>query len=59
MERQVVRGPDLPAQIGPYPQAVRAGGFVFVSGQPGIDPKSGDPAGSSFGDQARQAFANL
>jgi len=59
MERQVVAGPDLPAQIGPYSLAVRAGGFVFVSGQPGIDPETGEPAGSSFEDEARQAFANL
>jgi 2-iminobutanoate/2-iminopropanoate deaminase len=60
MEREVVTGPDLPPQIGPYSQAVRAGGFVFVSGQPGIDPRTGEVvAGSSFGDEARQAFANL
>jgi hypothetical protein len=32
MERQIVSGPGLPKQIGPYSQAVRAGGFVFVSG---------------------------
>jgi len=59
MEREVVTGPDLPPQIGPYSQAVRAGGFVFVSGQPGIDPETGEAAGPSFGDEARQAFANL
>lgn len=59
MERQVVSGPGLPAQIGPYSQAVRAGGFVFVSGQPGVDPDTGDPAGPSFTEQARQAFKNL
>jgi 2-iminobutanoate/2-iminopropanoate deaminase len=59
MGREVVTGPDLPPQIGPYSQAVRAGGFVFVSGQPGIDPETGEAAGPSFGDEARQAFANL
>jgi 2-iminobutanoate/2-iminopropanoate deaminase len=59
MERQVVTGPGLPAGIGPYSQAVRAGGFVFVSGQPGVDPETGEAAGPSFGEQARQAFANL
>ncbi|MDX6474819.1 MAG: 2-iminobutanoate/2-iminopropanoate deaminase [Gaiellaceae bacterium] len=59
MERELVSGPGLPAQIGPYSHAVRAGGFVFVSGQPGIDPDTGAPAGSSFGKQARQAFKNL
>src|SRR4051812_4147473 len=59
MERQVVSGPGLPARIGPYSQAVRAGGLLYVSGQPGVDPETGEPAGPSFAEQARQAFANL
>jgi 2-iminobutanoate/2-iminopropanoate deaminase len=59
VDRHVVTGPGLPAQIGPYSQAVRAGGFLFVSGQPGVDPETGRPAGTTFSDQARQAFANL
>ena len=58
MDRQVVTGADLPPSIGPYSHAVRAGGFVFVSGQPGIDPATGDLR-ESFEAQARQAFANL
>jgi 2-iminobutanoate/2-iminopropanoate deaminase len=58
MDRQIVTGSDLPPSIGPYSHAVRAGGFVFVSGQPGIDPATGDVP-DSFGEQARQAFANL
>jgi 2-iminobutanoate/2-iminopropanoate deaminase len=59
MERQVVSGSGVPTTIGPYSQAVRAGGFVFVSGQPGVDPETGEAAGPSFGEQARQALANL
>jgi 2-iminobutanoate/2-iminopropanoate deaminase len=59
MERKVVGGPGVPTGIGPYSQAVQAGGFVFVSGQPGVDPQTGVTAGPSFGEQARQAFANL
>jgi 2-iminobutanoate/2-iminopropanoate deaminase len=59
VDRTVVSGPGVPAQIGPYSQAVRAGGFVYVSGQPGVDPETGEAAGPSFGEQARQAFANL
>jgi len=59
MDRHVVTGPGLPAQIGPYSQAVRAGGFLFVSGQPGVDPETGRLAGATFSEQARQAFANL
>ncbi len=59
MDRRVVTGSGLPKQIGPYSHAVNAGGFVFVSGQPGVDPATGDPAGDSFDAQARRAFANL
>jgi 2-iminobutanoate/2-iminopropanoate deaminase len=59
MERQIVSGPNVPRQIGPYSQAVRSGGFLFVSGQPGVNPETGEAAGSTFSEQARQAFANL
>jgi 2-iminobutanoate/2-iminopropanoate deaminase len=59
MRRTVVSGPGLPAPIGPYSQAVRAGGLLFVSGQPGIDPATGGVAGESFAAEARQAFKNL
>jgi 2-iminobutanoate/2-iminopropanoate deaminase len=59
MDRSVVTGPGLPPPIGPYSHAVRAGGFVFVAGQPGLDPDTGELPGDSFGAEARQAFANL
>ena len=59
MKRRVVSSPDLPAKIGPYSHAVCANGFVFVAGQPGVDPKTSEPAGPTFVEQARQAFANL
>ena len=54
----VVQVPGLKA-IGPYSQAVRAGALLFVSGQPGVDPSSGEAVGPSFEAQARQAFQNL
>jgi 2-iminobutanoate/2-iminopropanoate deaminase len=56
--KQIVQVPGLKA-IGPYSQAVRAGGLLFVSGQPGINPSTGDSAGPTFDAQARQAFQNL
>lgn len=59
MDRQVIDGPGLPKKIGPYSQAVRAGGFLFVAGQPGLDPETGVPAGETFPEQAAQAFANV
>jgi len=45
--------------IGPYSQAVRARDFVFVSGQPGIDPSTGEVPPGGFESEARQAFVNL
>jgi 2-iminobutanoate/2-iminopropanoate deaminase len=45
--------------IGPYSHAVKAGGLLFVSGQPGVIPATGEVAGPTFGEQARQAFENL
>lgn len=50
---------DMPVAIGPYSQAVRAGDFAFVSGQPGIDPSTGAVPPGGFDVEARQAFVNL
>jgi 2-iminobutanoate/2-iminopropanoate deaminase len=38
---------------------VRAGDFLFVSGQPGVDPETAQAVGPTFVEQARQAFGNL
>jgi len=57
--REVISGDGLPPAIGPYSAAVRAGGVVYVSGQPGVDPATGEPAGPTLAEQARQAFRNL
>ena len=56
---ETVEGPGLPATIGPYSHAVRAAGLLFVSGQAGVDPDTGQPAGTTMAEQAAQAFANL
>jgi 2-iminobutanoate/2-iminopropanoate deaminase len=57
--RQVISGDAVPATIGPYSPGVRAGDFVYVSGQPGIDPETGEPAGADLAAQARQAMTNV
>jgi 2-iminobutanoate/2-iminopropanoate deaminase len=59
MLRHVVSDPGLPPSIGPYSHAVQAGGFVFVAGQPGLDPATGNVPGETFEEEARQAFTNL
>ena len=48
-----------PAALGAYSQAVKANGFVFVSGQVGIDPKTGELVDGGAGDQAAQALKNI
>jgi 2-iminobutanoate/2-iminopropanoate deaminase len=57
--REVIAGPDVPTGIGPYSAAVRAGDFLYVSGQPGTDPATGEPAGPTMAEQARQAMHNV
>lgn len=57
--REVVSGEGVPPTIGPYSAAIRAGDFVYVSGQPGVDPATGEAAGPTLDDQARQAIRNL
>jgi len=47
-----------PKPIGPYSQALRAGPFLFVSGQLGIDPLSGKLV-EGFEEQAKLAMANV
>src|SRR5579864_8520206 len=56
--QEVIEVPGIKA-IGPYSQAVRANGFLFVSGQPGVVPETGEAAGPTLEQQARQAFDNL
>jgi 2-iminobutanoate/2-iminopropanoate deaminase len=55
---EVIESAQFP-RLGPYSQAIRVGDIVYTAGQPGINPKTGEVAGSTFEEQARQAFANL
>lgn len=48
-----------PAALGAYSQAVQANGLIFVSGQLGIDPATGELAGPSAGEQTAQALKNI
>ncbi len=41
MEKQIIQTASAPAPIGPYNQAVKAGGFLFISGQIALDPADG------------------
>jgi 2-iminobutanoate/2-iminopropanoate deaminase len=58
VSRQAVATDAAPAALGPYSQAIVAGGLVFCSGTVGIDPATGDlPAGIE--EQTERALTNL
>lgn len=57
-ERAVVQTDAAPGAIGPYSQAIRAGGFVFTAGQVGAEPSTGALA-DGVEAQADQALRNL
>ncbi len=59
MTRRVIHTPQAPAAIGPYSQAIGAGGMVFLSGQVGLDPETGQLVAGGFEAEARRVFANL
>jgi 2-iminobutanoate/2-iminopropanoate deaminase len=58
MKNKIIKTVDAPQAIGPYSQAVEAGGFIFVSGQIPIDPKSGNVVQADIKSQARQVMEN-
>lgn len=57
--KSVVTAAAAPAAIGPYSHAVISNGFLFSSGQIGVDPATGEMAGPDAGAQTRQCLANL
>ncbi|HML23773.1 MAG TPA: Rid family detoxifying hydrolase [Aggregatilinea sp.] len=59
MSREVIATPDAPAAVGPYSQAIRANGFVFVAGQLGVIPETKQFAGSTVAEQTDQALKNI
>ena len=59
MECKVVQTDQAPAAIGPYSQGIVAAPWLFVSGQLGIQPETGELVSSDFAPQARQALENL
>jgi 2-iminobutanoate/2-iminopropanoate deaminase len=57
---EAVNTADAPAPVGPYNQAVRAGGLLFCSGQIALDPATGALVGGSDVEaETRQVLANL
>jgi len=54
-----VQTENAPAAIGPYSQAIKANGFVFVSGQIPINPATGEFVGGGIREQTEQVLKNV
>jgi 2-iminobutanoate/2-iminopropanoate deaminase len=57
--REAVSTPDAPQAIGPYSQAIKAGGFVFTAGQVAIDPVTGQVVPGEVSAQTERVMKNL
>ena len=57
--REVISTKDAPQAIGPYSQAIKANGFVFVSGQVAIDPATQQVVAGDVAAQTDRVLRNL
>ena len=57
--REIISTDKAPGAIGPYSQAIKAGNFVFCSGQIPIDPVTGEFVSSNVTEQTEQVLKNL
>ncbi|HSH44072.1 MAG TPA: RidA family protein [Arenicellales bacterium] len=58
-DKQVISTDEAPGAIGPYSQAVRAGDFVYLSGQIPLDPRTMEVVQGDFRDRAERVFTSL
>lgn len=59
MFKKVIAAAGAPKAIGPYSQAVKAGRFLFLSGQLPLDPETGNISGDEIEAQTRQVIENI
>ena len=59
MPIEVVRGPDVPTTHLPFSPAIKAGGFIFVSGQASVDERTGQIISDTFENEFRRSMENV
>ena len=59
MAKDIIATKNAPGAIGPYSQGIRANGFVFASGQIGLDPATGELVKGGITEQSRQVLLNV
>ena len=57
--KKIITSKNAPSPIGPYNQAVIANGFMYISGQVGMNPKTGKIIKDSISDETEQVMKNL
>ena len=57
--REVISTEKGPKAIGPYSQAIKANGFIFISGQTAFEPSTGKPIEGDTAKQTERIFENL
>ncbi|MDI6698129.1 MAG: RidA family protein [Candidatus Saccharicenans sp.] len=57
--KKAIQTDRAPKAIGPYSQAIKANGFIFVSGQIPLDPVKGEIVGTTIEEQAHQVLKNI
>jgi 2-iminobutanoate/2-iminopropanoate deaminase len=57
--KKIIHTDNAPKAIGPYSQAVQAGGLLFISGQISLDPVSAEIVGRTAAEQAEQVLKNI
>lgn len=59
MKKRIIATDLAPKAIGPYSQGVKAGGFIFFSGQIPLDPATGEIRGGTCAEQTEQVMENI
>lgn len=59
MPKEIIQTDKAPKSLAGYSQAVKSGGFIFVSGQGPFDPATGNVPGDTIQEQTRQCLANV
>lgn len=59
MSKEVIRSDGAPMPIGPYSQAIRVSGMLYLSGQIALDPETGQFLGGDIKTQTRRVLGNL
>ena len=59
MKKEIIKSDKAPEAIGPYSQAIRAAGLIFISGQIPLDPLTGDIVNGGIKEQTKRVMKNI